>query len=56
MSRESLISLAKAAAVLGVHPTTLRAWADKGTVPSSRTAGGHRRFRMADLEAWLAAS
>jgi len=56
MPTENLISLTKAAAVLGVHPTTLRAWADKGDVPTSRTAGGHRRFRMADLEAWLAAS
>lgn len=30
----------------------MRAWADRGQVPSRRTAGGHRRFRREDLEAW----
>jgi excisionase family DNA binding protein len=52
---EDLVSLSKAAETLGVHPTTLRAWADRGDIASSRTAGGHRRFRASDLAAWLAA-
>jgi DNA-binding transcriptional MerR regulator len=33
----------------------MRAWADKGEMPSQRTPGGHRRFRREDLEAWLEA-
>ncbi len=41
--------------MLGVHPATLRAWADAGRIPSQRTAGGHRRFARKDLEAWLQA-
>ncbi len=41
--------------MLGVHPATLRAWADTGRIPSRRTAGGHRRFSRRDLEAWLQA-
>jgi excisionase family DNA binding protein len=43
------VSLRQAADILGVHPATVRNWADKGDVPSRRTAGGHRRFRRADL-------
>lgn len=43
------IGLSEAAELLGVHPTTVRAWADKGEIPSRRTPGGHRRFRRRDL-------
>ncbi len=43
------VSLRQAADILGVHPATVRNWADKGDVPSRRTAGGHRRFRRGDL-------
>lgn len=43
------VSLRQAADILGVHPATVRNWADKGDLPSRRTAGGHRRFRRADL-------
>ncbi len=53
--RNEWVSLRDAAAILGVHPATIRNWADKGTLPSRRTAGGHRRFRRGDLEGWLAA-
>ena len=48
------LSLSEASEVLGVHFTTLRRWADAGTVPCFRTPGGHRRFRRADLEIWTA--
>ena len=44
------LSLRGAADLLGVHPATVRAWADKGDLPSRRTPGGHRRFRRADVE------
>jgi excisionase family DNA binding protein len=40
---------------MGVHPATLRTWADRGRIASQRTAGGHRRFSRADLHAWLEA-
>lgn len=43
------VSLRRAAEILGVHPATVRNWADKGDVASRRTPGGHRRFRVADL-------
>ena len=50
------LSLSQAADYLGVHPSTVRAWADKGELPSHRTPGGHRRFRQADLELWTSAN
>lgn len=43
------VSLRHAADILGVHPATVRNWADKGELPSRRTPGGHRRFRRSDL-------
>lgn len=43
------VSLRQAADMLGVHPATVRNWADRGDLPSRRTPGGHRRFRKSDL-------
>ena len=48
------LNLSAAAALLGVHPSTLRAWADRGDLPTHRTPGKHRRFRRADIENWAA--
>ena len=46
------LSLHEAAALLGVHPGTVRSWADKGQLPVYRTRGGHRRFKRAEVELW----
>ena len=43
------VSLRQAADILGVHPATVRNWADEGKITSRRTPGNHRRFRKADL-------
>ena len=43
------LTLKDAAERLGVHPTTLRRWADAGQIPHMTTAGGHRRFATADV-------
>ena len=47
------LSLHEAAGMLGIHPATVRLWADRNELPSRRTSGGHRRFRRADVEARL---
>lgn len=47
------LSLREAAEMLGMHPATVRLWADRNELPSRRTSGGHRRFRRADIEARL---
>ena len=43
------LSLSEASALLGVHASTLRRWADSGRVPCQRTPGGHRRFNRRKL-------
>jgi excisionase family DNA binding protein len=44
------LSLSEAADVLGVHPSTVRSWANQGRLPVHRTQGGHRRFRRGEVE------
>lgn len=36
--------------MLGVHPTTLRRWADQGDILVMTTPGGHRRFPLSEIE------
>ncbi len=55
MAAEEWLTLGEASARLGVHPNTMRRWADAGSVPCYRTPGGHRRFRAAELHAALVA-
>jgi len=50
---EEWLSLREAADLLGMHPATVRLWADRNEIPSRRTSGGHRRFRRSDVEARL---
>lgn len=50
----ALMSLADAARALGVHPATLRRWADNGDIAYMLTPGGHRRFARADIERFAA--
>ena len=46
---DDLITTRAASALLGVGTTSVKRWADDGTLPCIRTAGGHRRFRRADV-------
>jgi len=52
-SGDEWMSLREAADMLGMHPATVRLWADRNELPSRRTSGGHRRFRRTDIEARL---
>lgn len=47
------MSLSEAAAMLGVHPSTVRSWSDHGVLPVHRTQGGHRRYRRSEVELWV---
>jgi diguanylate cyclase (GGDEF)-like protein/excisionase family DNA binding protein len=52
---EPLISVAQAAALLGVHPNTIRVWTEAGRLAAYRiNARGDRRYRRGDVEALLA--
>ena len=50
------LTLQQAAALLGVHPGTVRNWSDKGVLPVYRTRGRHRRFKRAEVELWASTS
>lgn len=47
------LSLSKVAEMLGVHPSTIRSWSDKGGFPVHRTHGGHRRYLRSEVELWM---
>jgi excisionase family DNA binding protein len=47
------LTLGEASQLLGVHQTTLRDWVNAGQIVSFRTPGGHRRFDVRDLQAFL---
>ena len=47
---DKLISVGKAAVLLGVHIETLREWDREGKLVPIRTKGNHRRYRMSDID------
>lgn len=49
---EEWLSLSDAADMLGVHPSTVRLWSDKGILPVHKTQGGHRRYRRSEISLW----
>ncbi len=51
--QQQWLTLSDASEFLGIHYTTLRAWADNGDIPVFRTPGGHRRFSVNDLRRFL---
>jgi excisionase family DNA binding protein len=46
------LSLSDAADLLGVHPSTVRLWSDKGMLPVHKTQGGHRRYKRGEILLW----
>jgi len=52
MTMDEWLSLSDAAKVLGVHPSTVRLWSDKGVLPTHKTQGGHRRYKRSEISLW----
>jgi excisionase family DNA binding protein len=46
------LTLSQVAGMLGVHPSTVRLWSDKGQIPVQRTQGNHRRYLKSEVELW----
>lgn len=46
------LSLSDTAKLLGVHPSTVRLWSDKGALPVHKTQGGHRRYKRSEILLW----
>jgi excisionase family DNA binding protein len=49
---KKLLSIGKTAEVLGVHIDTLREWDKEGKLVPVKTFGGHRRYKMTDIESF----
>jgi len=49
-----LLTTAQVARRLGIHPATVRTWADRGWLRSLRLPNGHRKFREEDVRAKIA--
>src|SRR2546429_9087753 len=47
------LTLGQAAKYFGVAQSTIRKWSDSGRLPAFYTPGGHRRFRLGDLDAFV---
>ena len=47
---DKLVSIGKAAKILGVSEITLRRWDEDGKLVSTRTEGGHRRYDISKIK------
>jgi len=54
--KKKWLTLGDVSEVLGIHPSTVRAWADQGILPVYRTRGGHRRFLENEIDLWVQTS
>ena len=52
---DDFITTEEVAQLAGVGPTAVKRWADAAVLPCHRTAGGHRRFRRVEVDAFLRA-
>lgn len=52
---ETLLPIGDVARRAGVSVDTVREWDRRGALASIRTNGGHRRFRLSDVDQYLAA-
>lgn len=50
MTERKTVGITEAARILGIHPNTLRKWADDNVVPHIKTPHGYRRFSVVELE------
>jgi excisionase family DNA binding protein len=48
-----LISPQKAAKLIGVLPNTLRNWEEEGKITAIKTIGGHRRYKLNEINRLL---
>jgi excisionase family DNA binding protein len=46
---EQLVRVSEAAEEIGVHPSTVRNWIDKGYLRAARLPSGHRRIPEAEV-------
>ena len=54
VNEQDWLTLGRAANYLGMAQSTIRKWSDTGRLPAFYTPGGHRRYRRADLDEFIA--
>jgi excisionase family DNA binding protein len=54
MAENELLTPSEVAQLFRVNPKTVTRWARAGKITAVRTLGGHRRFRAAEVRAFLA--
>ena len=47
---KEMVTVSKASEMLGISPNTLREYGDSGKLKETRTAGGHRRYLLSDIQ------
>jgi excisionase family DNA binding protein len=50
---DEFVTSGEVAQMFGVSLSAVAAWSDQGLLPSIRTAGGHRRYRREDVDAFM---
>ncbi|MGI6427231.1 MAG: IS607 family transposase [Natronincolaceae bacterium] len=53
---EKMISISKASKILGVDIRTLQRWDNDGKLKAYRTLGGHRRYKLSEIESLISDS
>jgi excisionase family DNA binding protein len=53
LAAAEFMTTAEVAETFRVDRNTVLRWAKTGTLPSARTPGGHRRYRRADVLAYM---
>lgn len=53
MTKTDVLSTRQVAQLLGVGEATVKRWADAGEIDCFRTPGGHRKFRLRDVTAFV---
>ena len=53
---EKMISISKASKILGVDIRTLQRWDNDGKLIAYRTLGGHRRYKLSEIESLISGS
>lgn len=56
MSDEQLLTPSEVAAMFKVDPKTVTRWAHAGKLSSTRTLGGHRRYKLSEVRALVESS
>lgn len=56
MSDDRLLTPSEVAAIFKVDPKTVTRWAHAGKLSSTRTLGGHRRYRESEVRALVESS